>query len=95
MANKNTGWMSLLATPISIVPLFAMMQSQSPSQSRSQSSQSPKLQTGVRNAKLGLPFHEETETSMLMSDSSATNFYSGRTDYGTMHKGASIHEHLE
>lgn len=93
MADKNTGWMSLLATPISIVPLFAMMQSQS--QSQSQSSQSPKLQTGVHDAKWGLPFHGEMETSMLMSDSSAINFYSGRTNYGTMHKGAPIHEHNE
>lgn len=86
-------WMSLLATPISIVPLFAMMQSQS--QSQNQSSKSPEIQKILCNPKLGLPFHEQTETSMLMSDPSAVNFYTGRTNYGTMDKGFLFHEHCE
>lgn len=82
MGEINMPWMSLLATPISTIPLFAMMQSQS--------------QIGVQkevnlcNPKRGLPFHEQNETSMLMADTSALNFYNGRTNYGTMDKGVSI-----
>lgn len=86
MGKTNTQWMSLLATPISNVPLFAMMQSQS----QSPNSKSPKLEKEVCNAKIGLPFHEQTETSMLMSDHSATSFYNGQTNYGAMEKGVSI-----
>lgn len=74
MAKKNMQWMSLLATPISVVPLFAMMQIQSQSQSQKQSSKSPELQKKLCNPKLGLPFQEQTETSMLMCTSLRCKF---------------------